>query len=59
MNAAIGRAVQDPAIKDMAPKLGFDIDANGIGSPKAAAEFLNQQMALWAKTTKELNIEPQ
>ncbi len=59
MNAAIGRAVRDPAIKEMAPKLGFDIDASGIGSPKAASEFLNEQMALWAKTTKELNIEPQ
>ncbi len=59
MNAAINRAIKDQAIKDMAPKLGFDVNPDGLGSPKDAADFLNSQMAMWAKTTKELGIEPQ
>jgi tripartite-type tricarboxylate transporter receptor subunit TctC len=59
MNAAIDRAMKDPAIKEMAPKLGFDVDPAGFGSPKAASDFLKSQMALWGKTTKELGIEPQ
>jgi tripartite-type tricarboxylate transporter receptor subunit TctC len=59
MNAAIDRAMKEQAIKDMAPKLGFDVNPAGLGSPKDAADFLNTQMALWAKTTKELGIEPQ
>jgi len=59
MNAAIDRAVKDQAVKDMAPKLGFDINPDGIGSPQAAGDFLKSQMELWAKTTKELGIEPQ
>jgi tripartite-type tricarboxylate transporter receptor subunit TctC len=59
MNAAIDRAMKDPAIKEMAPKLGFDVDPAGLGSPKAASDFLKSQMALWGKTTKELGIEPQ
>ena len=59
MNAAIDRAVKDQAVKDMAPKLGFDINPDGIGSPQAASDFLKSQMELWAKTTKELGIEPQ
>lgn len=59
MNAAIDRAVKDQAVKDMAPKLGFDINPDGLGSPQLAADFLKTQMELWAKTTKELGIEPQ
>lgn len=59
MNAAIDRAMKDQAIKDMAPKLGFDVNPAGLGSPKDAANFLTSQMSLWAKTTKELGIEPQ
>ena len=59
MNAAIDRAMKDQAIKDMAPKLGFDVNPAGLGSPKDAADFLKSQLDLWAKTTKELGIEPQ
>ncbi len=59
LNAAIDRAVKDPAIKEMAPKLGFDIDPAGLGTPQAAATFLKAQTDMWAKTTKDLGIEPQ
>jgi len=59
MNAAIDRAMKEQAIKDMAPKLGFDVNPAGLGSPKDAADFLKSQLDLWAKTTKELGIEPQ
>lgn len=59
LNAAVDRAVKDPAIKEMAPKLGFDIDPAGLGTPQAAATFLKAQTDMWAKTTKDLGIEPQ
>ena len=59
LNAAIDDAAQDPQVRELAPKLGFELDPKGVGSPEAAAEFLKEQLALWAKTTKELGIEPQ
>lgn len=59
MNAAIDRATRDPQVREMAPKLGFDINPQGVGSPGDAANFLGEQLALWEKTTKELGIEPQ
>ena len=59
MNAAIDRATRDPQVREMAPKLGFDINPAGVGSPKDASEFLESQLVLWEKTTKELGIEPQ
>jgi tripartite-type tricarboxylate transporter receptor subunit TctC len=59
MNAAIDRATHDPQVREMAPKLGFDINPAGVGSPKDAANFLGEQLALWEKTTKELGIEQQ
>jgi tripartite-type tricarboxylate transporter receptor subunit TctC len=59
LNKAIGEATQDAQVKELAPKLGFELDPKGVGSPADAAEFLKTQMALWAKTTQELGIEPQ
>ena len=59
LNAAIGEATRDPQVRDLAPKLGFELDPKGVGSPEDAAEFLKIQLALWAKTTQELGIEPQ
>jgi tripartite-type tricarboxylate transporter receptor subunit TctC len=58
MNAALDRAVRDPHVSSMAPKLGFQIDPAGVGSPQEAAAFLRDQLAMWAKITKELGIEP-
>ena len=59
MNAAIGAATRDAQVRELAPKLGFEIDPNGAGTPEQAAAFLKEQLALWATTTKELGIEPQ
>ena len=59
LNAAIDEATRDPQVRELAPKLGFELDPKGAGTPEAAAEFLQTQLTLWAKTTRELGIEPQ
>ncbi len=59
MNKALNDAAKDPQVVELAPKLGFELDPNGVGSPAKAGEFMKSQLALWAKTTQELGIEPQ
>jgi len=59
LNAAIGEATRDGQVRELAPKLGFELDPKGVGAPEDAAEFLKAQLALWARTTQELGIEPQ
>jgi tripartite-type tricarboxylate transporter receptor subunit TctC len=59
LNGAIDEATRDAQVRELAPKLGFELDPQGAGSPEHAAEFLKSQMVLWEKTTKELGIEPQ
>ncbi|MBV9556713.1 MAG: tripartite tricarboxylate transporter substrate binding protein [Pseudolabrys sp.] len=59
LNAALNEACKDAQVKELAPKLGFELDPQGVGTPEAAGEFLKTQLALWAKTTQELGIEPQ
>ena len=38
------RAVADERVRDLAPKLGFELSATGLGSPDDAAAFLNGQL---------------
>jgi tripartite-type tricarboxylate transporter receptor subunit TctC len=57
LNEATDKAMRDPQILAMAPKLGYDFDVNGVGSPQRAREFIAQQLAFWEKTTKQLAIE--
>jgi tripartite-type tricarboxylate transporter receptor subunit TctC len=59
LNGAIAEAARDQQVQELAPKLGFELEPKGVGSPEDAAEFLKAQLALWAKTTQELGIEPQ
>jgi len=59
LNSAVDEATRDPQIKEMAPKLGFELNSVGVGSPEQAAEFLKAQLTLWEQTTKDLGIEPQ
>ena len=59
MSAAVDEATRDVQVRELAPKLGFELDPKGAGTPEDAAAFLKAQMALWATTTKELGIEPQ
>jgi tripartite-type tricarboxylate transporter receptor subunit TctC len=59
LNAAIAEAARDEQVRELAPKLGFELDPKGVGASEDAAEFLKVQLALWAKTSQELGIEPQ
>ena len=59
LNGAIDAATRDAQVRELAPKLGFELDPKGAGTPEDAASFLKDQFALWEKTTKELGIEPQ
>ena len=59
MNAAIDQAVKDPQVRDMVPKLGYEVSKSGVGTPEDAAAFLKAQLTLWEKTTKDLGIEPE
>jgi tripartite-type tricarboxylate transporter receptor subunit TctC len=59
LNKAIDETVKDQQVRDLAPKLGFELDPKSVGSPQDAAVFLKDQLALWEKITKELGIEPQ
>jgi len=59
LNAAIDEGTRDAQVRELAPKLGFELDPKGAGTPEAAAEFLKSQLELWARTTRELGIEPQ
>jgi tripartite-type tricarboxylate transporter receptor subunit TctC len=58
-NAAFDAALKDPKVAGMAPRLGFEVDAAGAGTPAQAKAFLAEQVALWGRTTKDLGIEPQ
>ena len=59
LNGAIDAAAKDAQVRELAPKLGFELDPKGVGAPEDAAAFLKEQLALWGRTTKELGIEPQ
>jgi len=59
LNAATEEALRDQQVRELAPKLGFELDPKGPGTPQDAAAFLDAQLALWKQTTQELGIEPQ
>ena len=59
LNTALGQAIDDPQVRALGPKLGFEFAPKGVDSPEQAAEFLKSQLALWAKTTQELGIVAQ
>ena len=52
----VAEAMSDEKIREMAPKLGFEIET---GSPEAARKFLADQLALWKGITTELGMKPQ
>lgn len=56
MNAEVREVVKDEKIREMAPKLGFDIET---GSPDEAAKFLQEQTETWRRITTELGLKPQ
>ena len=59
LNAAVDAVTRDSEVRAIAPKLGFDLDPNGVGKPEDAATFLKTQYGLWAGITRDLGIEPQ
>ena len=59
MNAALDEALKDPQVREMAPKLGYELDPRSVGTPQDASAFLKAQLTFWEKTTKELGIEPE
>jgi len=59
VNAAINDVLKDPKVKELAQKLGFEFWPNGAGTPQEAAAFIQKELALWEKITKDLGIEPQ
>jgi len=52
----VAEAMSDEKIREMAPKLGFEIET---GSPEAARKFLADQLDLWKGITAELGMKPQ
>lgn len=59
MNKALNDAGKDAKVREMAPKLGFEMNPAGMGSPADAVAFMKQQHALWEKLFKDLGIEAQ
>ncbi len=59
MNGLLDQAARDAKVRELAPKLGFEMNAKGVGSPEDAALFLKEQLALWQTTARELGLEPQ
>lgn len=59
LSGAIEEATRDPQVRDLAPKLGFELDKGSGNGPQQAADFLKSQLALWAKTAQELGIVAQ
>lgn len=56
MNAEVREAVKDEKIREMSPKLGFDIET---GTPEDAARFLQAQLETWSRITTELGLKPE
>ena len=55
LNNVTEQAVKDEKVKEMAAKLGFEID---VESPEKAQAFLKEQMVLWGRITRDLGLEP-
>ena len=59
MHKAIATALRDPGMIEAAPKLGFELDPNGVGSREDASKFLSRQLDLWRATTQQLGLSPE
>jgi tripartite-type tricarboxylate transporter receptor subunit TctC len=56
MNAEVREVVKDEKIREMGPKLGFDIET---GTPAEASQFLKSQLETWGRITSELGLKPE
>ena len=59
MNAAVDKSAHQKDVLEMAPKIGFEIPRDTVGSASDASNFLTSQLEYWAKITKRLGIEPE
>jgi tripartite-type tricarboxylate transporter receptor subunit TctC len=58
MNQAINKALINEKVRATIPKIGFEANADGAGTPEDAAKFVAAQTQLWRDTTKALGLEP-
>ncbi len=52
MHKALTRVLTDPAVREAAPRLGFELDPRGLASREDSLAFLKRQLALWDETTR-------
>ncbi len=59
LNVAVDQAMRDKEIVEMAPRLGYQLDPAGVGSPDEAKAFLAGQIELWHTTIEKLGLKPE
>jgi tripartite-type tricarboxylate transporter receptor subunit TctC len=59
LNAAVDKAMHDKAVVEMIPKLGYQLNPAGIGSPDDAKAFLTTQIEFWHTTVEKLGLKPE
>jgi tripartite-type tricarboxylate transporter receptor subunit TctC len=59
INAAFKAAVADPKLRELAPKLGFELSPTEVGSPEQAAEILKAEYGAWKTVIDQLGLKPQ
>ena len=53
MNAALGKALQDPAVRQSLSEQGLEY---AVSTPEAFGRFLESEVARWAKVVKDNKI---
>lgn len=59
INSAVRRAMTDPAVTSLAPKLGFDLDNKGLETPAEARAFLEREYGQWRTKLQSIGLKPQ
>lgn len=59
MHKALTKVLTDPAVREAAPRLGFELDPRGLASREDSLAFLKRQLALWDETTRALGLKPE
>lgn len=59
MHKALSKVLADPAVREAAPRLGFELEPKGLASRQDSLAFLQRQLALWSETTTALGLKPE
>ncbi len=59
LNESLAVAMRDPQVIAMGPKLGYEYEEGGVGSPASALAYLQKQTAYWREVTQALHIVPE